>query len=128
MEVFEIIRTGILSDEISLFVFWILILIFAVDIFLYLMIWINLLYLNWQVQKGSIYRMPLKKIIQGFEELLTVSINELNTRAYIEDFFSAYKAILLPLPLISSIRLPVISSIKFIKNTVSLFILVGVLG
>ncbi len=128
MEVFEIIKMGIINDEISFFVFLVLVTLFIIDIVLYILIGINLLYLNWQVKKGTMYRTPLKKIIQGFEELLTISINEINTRAYLEDFFSSYKAVLFPFPLLSSFKIPVISTIKFIKNSVSLFILVGVLG
>lgn len=128
MEIFEIIKEGIINDEISYFVFQVLLTLFVIDIGLYFIIWINLLYLNWQVQKGSIYRLPLRKIIQGFEELLKISTHQINTRAYVEDFFSSYKAVLFPLPLMAVIKIPVISTIKFIKNTVSLFILVGVLG
>jgi|GEM_PF-3788098 len=128
MEVFEIIRMGILNDEISYFVFLVLVSLFIIDVVFYTLIWLNVLFLDWQVKKGLIYRMPFRELIQGFEELLKISINEINTRAYVEDFFSRYKAVLLPFPLVSSIKTPVISTIKFIKNTVSLFILVGVLG
>jgi predicted nucleic acid-binding Zn-ribbon protein len=128
MEVFEIIRMGILNDEISYFVFLVLVSLFIIDVVFYTLIWFNVLFLDWQVKKGLIYRMPFRELIQGFEELLKISINEINTRAYVEDFFSRYKAVLLPFPLVSSIKTPVISTIKFIKNTVSLFILVGVLG
>lgn len=128
MEVFEIIRMGILNDEISYFVFLVLVSLFIIDVVFYTLIWLNVLFLDWQVKKGLIYRMPFRELIKGFEELLKISINEINTRAYVEDFFSRYKAVLLPFPLVSSIKTPVISTIKFIKNTVSLFILVGVLG
>jgi len=119
---------GILNDEISYFVFLVLVSLFIIDVVFYTLIWLNVLFLDWQVKKGLIYRMPFRELIQGFEELLKISINEINTRAYVEDFFSRYKAVLLPFPLVSSIKTPVISTIKFIKNTVSLFILVGVLG
>jgi methyl-accepting chemotaxis protein len=128
MEVFEIIKMGILNDEISFFVFLILMTLFIINIGLYFLIWINLLYLNWQVKNGLIYRSPLQNIVKSFEELLKFSTDQINTRTYVDDFFSRYKAVLFPLPLVSSVKIPVISTIKFIKNTVSLFILVGVLG
>ncbi len=124
VEIIELIQQGIVNDKLSFLVFVVLCSLFVIDIGLYICIWINMLFLNWQVNKGHIYQEPMKNILQGFEELLDLSTHQVNTRAYVEDFFSRYKATLIPIIL----KFPVISTIKFIKNTVSLFILVGVLG
>ncbi len=128
MDIIKIIAEGISKDPLSLIVFYILGLMFIIDIFLYIIIWTNLLSLNRKLKNGYIYKRPLRKLVEGFEDLVKISVNDINTRAYIDDFFSTYKAILIPLPLMNIIKVPLISAIKFIKDTVSLFILVGVLG
>ena len=126
MEVFELIKNGILNDELSFFVFQLISALFIIDLVLYILIWSNLLGLNAQIKNGQMYKQPLRGIINGFEELIDVSTHQVNTGAYIDDFFSRYKITIIPF--VNIINLPVISTIKFIKNTVSLFILIGVLG
>ncbi len=128
METIRIIAEGISGDQLSLMVFYVLSIMFVIDILLYIIIWTNLISLNRKLKNGYIYKRPLKKLVEGFEDLVKISVNDINTRAYIDDFFSTYKAILVPLPLMDFIKVPLISAIKFIKDTVSLFILVGVLG
>lgn len=128
MDIVEIIAEGIKNDQISLLVFYILTTMFILDMFLFIIIWINLISLNKKLKHGYTYKAPLRDLLEGFEELIKISINDINTSAYIEDFFSRYKAIIIPIPLFEMIRIPLISTIKFIKETVSLFILVGVLG
>ena len=126
MEVFELIRGGIMNDDLSYLVFQLILLLFTIDLILYIFIWFNLLQLNSQIKNGKIYQEPLRSIISGFEEIVEISSHRVNTAAYVEDFFSTYKVALLPF--FDLVSLPVISTIKFIKNTVSLFILIGVLG
>ncbi len=128
MEVFQIISQGIINDQLSLTVFIVLAVLFLIDITLYIIIWINLFFLNQEIRNGLIYKAPLRQIIAGFEDLIKMSTHQVNSRVYVEDFFSRFKASLIPLPLLAQIKIPVISTIKFIKDTVSLFILVGVLG
>lgn len=128
MEVLEIIKEGILKDELSLWVFQVIVSIFLIDLVLYITSWINLIILNRAIRNGNIYKMPLSDIIDGFKDLIQVSTHEINTRAYVDDFFSRLRVVIIPFPLFSSIRVPLISGIKFIKDTVSIFILVGVLG
>ncbi|MFP4661630.1 MAG: hypothetical protein ACLFPF_05515 [Halanaerobiales bacterium] len=128
MDIIRIIAEGIRSDQLSMAVFYILGLMFLIDIFLYVRIWFNIISLNRKLKNGFIYKPPLRRLVEGFEELINISLSDVNTRAYIEDFFSLYKVSLIPLPLFDVFKIPLISAIKFIKDTVSLFILVGVLG
>ncbi|MFP4015500.1 MAG: hypothetical protein ACLFUI_00580 [Halanaerobiales bacterium] len=128
MDTIRIIAEGISNDQLSLAVFYILGLMFLIDVLLYIRIWFNILSLNRKLKNGFIYKPPLRRMVEGFEKLINISLSDVNTRAYIEDFFSLYKVPLIPLPLFDVFRIPLISAIKFIKDTVSLFILVGVLG
>ncbi|MFW5981498.1 MAG: hypothetical protein ACOCRU_02855, partial [bacterium] len=123
-----IIVEGIRSDQLSLSVFYVLALMFLVDLSLYLIIWANIISLNHKLKNGYVYKYPLRQLVDGFEDLLKISTYDINTRAYVEDFFSRHKAIVLPIPIFDNIKIPLISALKFIKGTVSLFILVGVLG
>jgi len=128
MDVLGIISEGISSDQISLMVFYVLSAMFIVDLFLYIIIWANIISFNRKLKNGYTYKEPLRGLLEGFDDLIKRSVNEINTGAYIEDFFSRYKASFSPIPLLDFIKVPLISAIKFIKETVSLFILVGVLG
>ncbi|NLM96066.1 MAG: hypothetical protein GX175_00315 [Halanaerobiaceae bacterium] len=128
MDILRIISEGISNDLISLAVFHVLTAMFIVDIFLYIIIWVNIISFNRKLKNGYTYKEPLRGLLEGFDDLIKRSVNEINTGAYVEDFFSRYKATVFPIPLLDFIKLPLISTIKFIKETVSLFILVGVLG
>lgn len=128
MDIIKIIAEGISNDQLSLMVFYVLGVMFLVDLLLYIIIWFNIVSLNYKLKNGYVYRFPLRQLVDGFEDLIKISTHNINTRAYVEDFFSRYKAVVIPLPIFENIKIPLISTIKFIKETVSLFILVGVLG
>ena len=128
MDVLRIIAEGISNDQLSLYVFYVLGGMFLLDLFLYIVVWFNISSLNRKLEKGYIYKNPLRQLVEGFEDLIKISTHDINTRAYVEDYFSRYKGTVLPLPIFDKLQIPLISVIKFIKETVSLFILVGVLG
>jgi len=54
METIRIIAEGISGDQLSLMVFYVLSIMFVIDILLYIIIWTNLISLNRKLKNGYI--------------------------------------------------------------------------
>lgn len=125
MDTLNLIYQGIMKDWLGKGVFIFISSVSLLELIIYLKIFIELFMFNDKIKNRYEWEEPFKSIISNYRDKVEYSNEVINTRAYVEAQFSSYQV---PFPLFKWIKIPVIGTIKLIQNSVSMFILVGVLG
>ncbi len=107
--------------------------LFIIDLIIYSKIYRNLKYLNYELDMGNSDVEPIKSILQNYKALIPNSFMRINSSSYLEAYFSDYQLNLLaPFDCQAQseqgLRISVVAALDFIHRSISLFILVGVLG
>lgn len=124
---------GVFTNPISLTVFFLLTFLFIIDLIIYSKIYRNLKYLNYELDMGNSDVEPIKSLLQNYKSLIPNSFMKINSSSYLEAYFSDYQLNLLaPFDCQAQsekgLRVSVVAALDFIHRSISLFILVGVLG
>lgn len=115
---------GIFSSDVSTAIFFIEVIMFSVDIFLYRIVYGGLKNIDEGISKKSFF--GIEDMVEGYKDMIS-RLDYINTRSYIESYFSNYKY-LSHNRLFNKLDIPVINIISVIHMTISVFILMGVLG
>ncbi|WP_368488897.1 hypothetical protein [Clostridium sp. BJN0013] len=112
---------GIFSSDVSSAIFFIEVIMFLVDIFLYRIVYRGLKSIDEGICKKSFY--GVEDLIEGYSNMVNKS-DYINTRSYIEAYFSNYRY-LSNNKIFNKLNIPVINIISVINMTISVFILWG---
>ena len=115
---------GIFSSDVSTVIFFIEVIMFSVDIILYSIVYRGLKNIDEGICKKSFF--GVEDIVEGYSVMVNRA-EYINTRSYIEAYFSDYRY-LSHNRLFNKLNIPVVNIISVIHMTISLFILMGVLG
>lgn len=115
---------GIFSSDVSTAIFFIEVIMFSVDIILYSIVYRGLKNIDEGICKKSFF--GVEDIVEGYS-IMVNKAEYINTRSYIEAYFSDYRY-LSHNRLFNKLNIPVVNIISVIHMTISLFILMGVLG
>lgn len=116
--IYNLVIQGINDGPLSNLTYNVIWSLFILDIALYIGILIKLYCFDKVIKNGENWKGILKEIINEYDDLIKDSNQEISTGVFIESYFSKLKIY----------KLPLIGTLKFIQNTVSVFILIGVLG
>ncbi|MCK8816802.1 MotA/TolQ/ExbB proton channel family protein [Natroniella sulfidigena] len=118
---------GIFTNMTSLTVFLGLSVLLIVDLLVYIKIFKELSFLDQELDSGGLEYGVVKELVTDYKKILGNSMTEVNTRSFIESYFADYE-VGLGSDENQFLALPVVSSLSFIQKSISIFILVGVLG
>lgn len=115
---------GLFSNNVSMTIFLIEVIMFSLDIVFYKIVYKCLKDIDRDIDKRSFN--GVQDLIKGYNDMVKKS-KHINTQSYIEAYFSNYKY-LSNNKIFNRLDMPIINIISIINMTISIFILMGVLG